>query len=78
VSETPVANVEAMPQPPVKKTRARKKVEAPPPEQEAGNLVLAESGETPLAAPSKRGRKKKTADDARETVETEGKTCAGY
>lgn len=74
VSETPAENGEVMPQPSAKKTRARKKVEAPKPVQEAGSLVLAESGETLLAAPSKRGRKKKATDPAGETVETEIKT----
>jgi Bacterial TniB protein len=73
VSETPMTNVEATPPPPVKKTRARKKVEAPEPSQESGSIVQAESGETPLAAPSKRGRKKKTADPAGTAVETEVK-----
>jgi hypothetical protein len=73
VSETSVTNVEAAPPPPVKKTRARKKVEAPAPEQESGSMVQAGSGETPLAAPSKRGRKKKTADPAGTAVEMEAK-----
>ncbi|HVB25114.1 MAG TPA: AAA family ATPase [Ktedonobacteraceae bacterium] len=73
VSETPVTNVEAAPPPPVKKTRARKKVEALEPSQESGSMVQAESEETPLAAPSKRGRKKKTADPAGTAVETEVK-----
>ena len=73
MSETPVMNVEAAPPPPVKKTRARKKVEAPAPEQESGSMVQAESGETALAAPPRRGRKKKTADPAGTSVQTEVK-----
>ncbi len=75
VSETQVPNVEAAPPPSVKKTRTRKKAETAPPEAaEPGSMVLAESGETPPAAPSKRGRKKKTSDEAGVTVETVVKT----
>jgi hypothetical protein len=73
-SETPAANGEAAPPPQTKKTRARKKAEAPKPAPESGSMVQAESGETPLAAPPRRGRKKKTADEAGATVETEVKT----
>ena len=75
VDVPPVTNVEAPPPPPAKKTRGRKKVEVPAPEAaESGSTVQAESGETPPAAPPKRSRKKKTADEAGATVKMEVKT----
>ena len=74
VSETQVPNVEVAPPPPIKKTRTRKKAEAPKPSQESESMVQAESGETPPVTPPKRSRKKKTADEAGATVETEIKT----
>jgi hypothetical protein len=66
-----VTNVEAPP-PPVKKTRARKKVEAKAADTaEPGSIVQVEEGVTPPATPPKRGRKKKTADEAGVTVNRE-------
>ena len=76
VSETQVPNGEAAPPPPIKKTRGRKKVQAPAPEQEPGSMVQAESGETPPTAPSKRGRRKKAGDSIMETTEVEGKSAS--
>ncbi len=76
VSETQVPNGEAAPPPPIKKTRGRKKVQAPAPEQEPGSMVQAESGETPPVAPSKRGRRKKAGDSIMETTEVEGKSAS--
>ena len=75
VDVSPVTNVEAPPPPPAKKTRARKKVEAKAADiAEPGSMVLAEEGVTPPVVPPKRGRKKKTADEAGATVNMEVKT----
>ena len=57
--------------PPVKKTRARKKIEAKAADTaEPGSIVQVEEGVTPPATPPKRGRKKKTTDEA--SSESEG------
>ena len=72
VDVPPVTNGEApaLP-PPVKKTRARKKIEAKAADTaEPGSIVQVEEGVTPPATPPKRGRKKKTADEA--SSESEG------
>ncbi len=64
----------AIPPPPIKKARPRKKAEATPPEvTELGSVVQAESGETPPVTPHKRSRKKKVANEAGSHVETEVK-----
>src|SRR6266704_4690681 len=80
VSEAPpveVPNVpsgEAPPQPPAKKTRARKKAEPKAADTaEPGNMARIEAGGMPPAAPPKRGRKKKTGDEAEATVNMEVK-----
>ena len=64
-----------LPPPPAKKTRARKKAEPKAADTaEPGNMERTEAGGTPPAAPPKRGRKKKTVDEAEATVNMEVKT----
>lgn len=71
----PVTNMEAPSPPPVKKTRARKKAETKVADTaEPESTVQAEEGVTPPTTPPKRGRKKKTADEAGATVNIEAKT----
>ncbi len=75
VDVSPVTNVEAPPPPPAKKIRARKKVEAKAADTaEPGSMVQAEEGVTPPVVPPKRGRKKKTVDEAEATENLEVKT----
>jgi len=75
VDVPPVTNGEAPPPPPTKKTRARKKAEAKAADTaEVGSMIQAEECVTPPAAPPKRGRRKKTADEAGATVHMEVKT----
>jgi hypothetical protein len=72
-----VSPVDVPPPPPAKKTRTRKKVEPNATDTaEPGSLVQAEEGVTPPAAPPKRGRKKKTADEAGATRNMEVKTAS--
>ncbi len=60
--------------PPAKKTRARKKAEPKAADTaEPGNMARIEAGGMPPAAPPKRGRKKKTGDEAEATVNMEVK-----
>jgi hypothetical protein len=61
------------PEPKVKKTRSRKKVEAPESVQEPGSVILASEGAAVVAPPSKRGRRKKTAEPAVSMVDAEVK-----
>ena len=72
---SPVTNEEAPPPPPpAKKTRARKKAEPKAADTaEPGNMERTEAGGTPPAALPKRGRKKKTVDEAEATVNMEVK-----
>jgi AAA domain len=72
VDGTPAPGSEAVPPPPIKKTRTRKKAEAVSGgAADKTSVVQAESGETPPVAPPKRSRKKKTANEAGSPVETE-------
>ncbi len=75
VDVSPVTNEEAPPPPPpAKKTRARKKAEPKAADTaEPGNMERTEAGGTPPAALPKRGRKKKTVDEAEATVNMEVK-----
>lgn len=77
VDVAPVTNEEAPPPPPpAKKTRTRKKVEPKATGTvESGSTVQIEEGVTPPVAPPKRGRKKKTTDEAGATVNIEAKTA---
>jgi hypothetical protein len=59
--------------PKVKKTRTRKKVEAPPKEQEPGSVIQASPGEVETDPALKRGRRKKTVEPTVENGEAEGK-----
>jgi hypothetical protein len=61
VDASPTPQVEAPPL--IKKSRGRKKGEAPAVEKETGSAVQAEEVRTPPSIPAKRGRKKKTADE---------------
>ncbi len=75
VDVSPVTNEEAPPPPPpAKKTRARKKAEPKAADTaEPGNMERTEAGGmAPFALP-KRGRKKKTVDEAEATVNMEVK-----
>lgn len=55
------------------RSNSPKKAEAALLEQELGSVGQTTLGEAPLSAPSKRGRKKKTADEYRGTAETEAR-----
>ena len=77
VAATPMMNDESAPEPKVKKTRSRKKVEVPSPEQELGSSVQAESAEVLGASAPKRGRRKKAGDPNMETAEVEEKSASG-
>ena len=66
---------EAVPPPPIKKTRTRKKAEtASGGAAEQGSVVQADRGVTPPITPPKRSRKKKTGDEGGSPVETEVRT----
>jgi hypothetical protein len=67
------ADVPDVPEPKVKKTRSRKKVEALPREQEPGSVIQAPPGEADGAPLPKRGRRKKTAEPVVETAGAEVK-----
>ena len=75
VDVSPVTNEETPPPPPpAKKTRARKKAEPKAADTaEPGNMERTEAGGTAPFAPPKRGRKKKTVDEAEATVHMEVK-----
>lgn len=73
----PEPHNEAVPPPPVKKTRTRKKAEtAPEDPAELGSVVQAEEGVTPPTPSPKRSRKKKVTDEAGSRVETGVKTSS--
>jgi len=73
----PEPHNEAVPPPPVKKTRTRKKAEtAPEDPAELGSVVQAEEGVTPPTPSPKRSRKKKVTDEAGSRVETGIKTSS--
>lgn len=68
----PKLHDEAVPPPPVKKTRTRKKAEAAPKDStELGGVAQAEEGVTPPTTSPKRSRKKKVTDEAVSRIETE-------
>jgi hypothetical protein len=72
--ETQASTAPDLPSPVVKKTRSRKKVEAPQPPPEPGSTVQASPEETEVAPKLARGRRKKAAEPPVETAEAEGKS----
>jgi AAA domain len=73
-SETQASPAPDAPQPVVKKTRSRKKVEAVEPSPEPGKTVQTSPGEAEGKSSPTRGRRKKAAEPAVETADAEGKS----